>query len=346
MTPKRLAILAALVGIPLLSACGPGAQAAHLPMSQPVIRVGVVMFNGVEPIDYAGPYETFAQAGFSVVTVSADGKPVTGMGLKVAPDYSFANAPQFDVLVVPGGDVGGAAHDKALLDFIRQRSVSARQVLSVCTGTYILAAAGLLDGLKATTFVEAAQNLAATYPKVHVLSNVRWVDNGKIVTSAGLTTGIDAALHVLGKLEGLNSARTVAMRMEYAWQPQAQAGFVRGDMADRYFPDLSHVSWPKDAHFEPILSLGDTTRWQSLTRVETKLPPRALLARIDSAVGQIPGWQAQPSQGPHHWRDATGGKQVEVSYSSRAAPNDGYVVAANVRVEGQQRDGAASSESK
>lgn len=76
------------------------------------------------------------------------------MGLKVAADYSFASAPQFDVLVVPGGDVGSAAHDKALLDFIRQRSVSARQVLSVCTGAYILAAAGLLDGLQATTYVE------------------------------------------------------------------------------------------------------------------------------------------------------------------------------------------------
>jgi transcriptional regulator GlxA family with amidase domain len=231
MTRKRLAILAALVGIPLLSACGPAAQAAHLPHSQPVIRVGVVMFDGVEPIDYAGPYETFAQAGFGVATVSADGKAVTGMGLKVTPDYSFANAPQFDVLVVPGGDVGHASHDKALLDFIRQRSGSARQVLSVCTGAYILAATGLLDGLKATTFVQAAQDLAATYPKVHVLSNVKWADNGKIVTSAGLTTGIDAALHVVAKLKGPDVAHSVAMTMEYGWQPDAGAGFVHADGA-------------------------------------------------------------------------------------------------------------------
>lgn len=226
MTHKWLAILAAVIGMPLITGC-PAAQAAHMPHSQPVIRVGVVMFDGVEPIDYAGPYETFAQAGFSVATVSADGKPVTGMGLKVAPDYSFANAPQFDVLVVPGGDVDRAARDKALLDFIRQQSVKARQVLSVCTGAFVLASTGLLDGLKATTFFEAAPDLAAAYPKVHVLSNAKWADNGKIVTSAGLATGIDAALHVLAKLKGPDVARSIAMTMEYDWQPDAKVGFAR-----------------------------------------------------------------------------------------------------------------------
>lgn len=334
MIRKRLSILATLVSFCALSTCAPVAHAAHLPHSQPVIRVGIVLFDGVEPIDYTGPYETFAQAGFGVSTVSADGKAVTGMGLKITPDYSFANAPQFDILVVPGGDVDRAEHDRALLDFIRQRSVKTRQVLSVCTGAYVLAATGLLDGLEATTFIEAAQDMAASYPKVHVLTNVRWVDDGKIVTSAGLTTGIDAALHILAKLKGVDVARSIAIRMEYAWQPNARAGFIRGDLADRYLPDLDHVAWPKDAHFEPIVSFGDARSWRTLVRVNTTAPPQALLARIDDVVGQTPGWQAQPDQGPHHWRNTEDGRLIELSFSSSGAATDGgYELGERLRVQ-------------
>jgi len=229
-----------------------------------------------------------------------------------------------------------AQHDRVLLDFIRQRSVKARQVLSVCTGTYILAGSGLLDGLEATTFAEALRDLAAEYPKIHVRHDRRWVDNGKIVTSAGLATGIAAALHVVAKLKGVDYARTVAMTMEYAWQPDPKAGFVRGDMADRYIPDLDRVAWPKDAHFDPIpvLSVGNAVQWRILTRIETRVPPQKLLARIDEAVGQMPGWQAQPGQGPHHWRHSEGGKLIELSFSSSATAQDGgYDVGTRVQVQ-------------
>jgi len=334
MPRKPFLFLAALCAIPLLAMCAPVAQAAHLPHSQPVIRVGIVLFNGVEPVDYAGPYEVFAQAGFSVATVSADGKAVTGMGLKVIPDYSFANAPRFDVLVVPGGDVDRPQHDRNLIAFIRQRSVSARQVLSVCTGTYILAATDLLDGQQATTFVESIHDLAATYPKIQVRDDVRWVDNGKTVTSAGLTTGMAAALHIVAKLKGLDTARTVAMRMEYAWEPDPGAGFVRGAMADKYIPDLSHVAWPKGARFESIFSLGGAQQWRIRTRIETSLPPQALLARIDDVVGQTPGWHAEPARGLHHWRKVEAGKVIELTFSSGAVQKGGYDVGANLEVSG------------
>jgi putative intracellular protease/amidase len=336
VTRKRLPLPAALAALLLILACGPPVQAAHQPFTRPVIRVGIVLFNGVEPIDYAGPYEVFAQAGFSVATVSADGKPVTGMGLKVSPDYSFANAPAFDVLVVPGGSVDDVAKDPALLAFIRRRSPKTRQVLSVCTGTFILAAAGLLDGLQATTYTESVRNLATLYPRIHVVSDARWVDNGRIVTSAGLTTGIAAALHIVAKLEGVDVARSIALRLEYAWQPQATAGFVRGDMADRYIPDMNRVAWPKDVHFGSVLAVGDATRWRILARVDTKLPPQALLSRIDAAVRQAPGWREQPSLGPHHWSKLEGGKRIELSFSSAAAARGGgYDLAAKVRVQGQ-----------
>lgn len=342
MTRQRLRILAALAGIFLLFAWAPGARAAHLPHSRPVIRVGIVLFDGVEPIDYAGPYEVFAQAGFSVATISADGRAVTGMGLKVTPDYSFANAPPFDILVVPGGSVGPPASDPPLLAFVRKRSGEARQVLSVCTGTYILAAAGLLDGLEATTYTESVRHLAAEYPKIHVVSDARWVDNGKIVTSAGLTTGMAAALHIVAKLKGTDVARDVSMRMEYAWQPDATAGFVRGDMADRYLPDLDRA-WPKDAHFGSVVSVGDTTQWRIQARIDTRLPPRALLLRIDDAVRQTPGWQPRPRRGPHHWTRIEGDKRIELSFSSGAATQGGYDLGAQVRVRTQQATTASAT---
>jgi putative intracellular protease/amidase len=333
MTRKPFQILAVLAAIGVLGTGAPAAHAAHAAFSRPVVHVGIVLFNGAEPIDYAGPYEVFAQAGFAVATVSADGKPVTGMGLRVAADYSFANAPKFDVLVVPGGSVSGAGKSPALLAFIRQRAAASRQVLTVCTGTFILAATGLLDGLQATTYTESLRTLADRYPRIHVISDARWVDNGKIITSAGLTTGIAAALHVVAKLDGTAIARSIALRLEYDWQPQATAGFVRGDMADRYIPDMNRVVWPQNTRFGSVLSVGDATHWRVRAQVDSPVSAQTLLGRIDAVISQTPGWHAQPSQGPHHWTRLEGDKRIELSLSSdRAAQGSGYELGANVRV--------------
>src|SRR5690606_10246758 len=112
-----------------------------------------LLFDGVQIIDFAGPYEVFGQAGFGVTTLSHDGKAVTtAMGLRVTPDAAFDAAPALDVLLVPGGDVQDAERDPKVLAFVRGHARSSRHVLSVCTGSFILAGAGLLDGLRATTF--------------------------------------------------------------------------------------------------------------------------------------------------------------------------------------------------
>src|SRR3970040_1601901 len=121
----------------LLLAAAP-LHAAQLPESKPEVRVGIVLFDDVQIIDFTGPYEVFGTAGFGVTTVSHDGKPVTtAMGLKVTPDTSFVEAPAFDVLLVPGGDVGKAKNDAALLEFIRSRSATASTVFSRGTGADI-----------------------------------------------------------------------------------------------------------------------------------------------------------------------------------------------------------------
>ena len=288
-------------------------RAALPPKHEPEIRVGIVLFDGVQIIDFAGPYEVFGQAGFGVVTVSADGKPVTtAMGLKVTPDYAFADAPPFDVLLVPGGEVHDAMGDAMVLDFVRQRSASARQVMSVCTGTFILAASGLLDGMKATTFHQQIDGLATQYPKITVVSDQRWVDNGKLITSAGLSSGMDTALHVVAKLRGEDAARSTALHLEYDWDPDQ--GFVRGRMADRYLPRLKDVDWPKDATFHRIAALGDEHQWRMHYRVETKTPADEVMQHIVRSI-EAEGWA--PDAGANRWHRQVEGQHVAMAMAAK-----------------------------
>lgn len=302
-------------GLFLALACMP-ALAAHAPHSKPEVRVGIVLFDGVQIIDFAGPYEVFGNAGFGVTTVSHDGKPVTtAMGLKVTPDAAFDAAPAFDVLLVPGGDVQDAERDSEVLDFIRKRARDSRHVLSVCTGSFILAGAGLLDGLKATTFTPRIDQLAKRYPKVDVVRDVRWVDNGRIVTSAGLSSGLDAALHVVDTLRGTEQARTVALRLEYDWKPEG--GFVRSRMADRYWPRAleTAVDWPKDMTIRDDISLGDEGQWRTVYHVSSATPAAELLQRIAKGMQGMPGWSRQP--GTYRWTSEQEGREVVLSFETK-----------------------------
>lgn len=295
----------------LALACAP-ALAAHAPHSMPDVRVGIVLFDGVQIIDFAGPYEVFGQAGFGVTTLSHDGKPVTtAMGLRVTPDAAFQAAPAFDVLLVPGGDVQEAERDPAVLAFVRKQAGSSRHVMSVCTGSFILAASGVLDGLKATTFTPRIEQMAARYPKVEVVRDVRWVDNGRIVTSAGLSSGLDAALHLVATLHGVDKARTAALRLEYDWKPEG--GFVRSLMADRYLPRTleSVVEWPKDMVVRTDVSLGDERQWRTVHRIATAMPAEELDARIARGMAGLEDWKRE--SGMRRWTRVQDGRRIALS---------------------------------
>lgn len=279
------------------------ADAAHEGRGTAPVRVGIVLFDGVQIIDFAAPYEVFGQAGFSVATVSPDGESVTtAMGLSVSPDHGFDDAPAFDVLLVPGGEVHAASTDPVVLDFVRARGAAARHVLSVCTGSHILAAAGLLDGLSATTFHAALDRIAADYPAIRVVRDQRWVDNGRVVTSAGLSSGIDAALHVVARLRGEDAARTAALHLEYDWHPDD--GFVRGRMADRLLPRLDDVQWPRDIAFERVVAVGDERHWRARHRITSRTPRDELLRRIVRSIDGD-GWLRDADATGYRWRRAT-----------------------------------------
>jgi putative intracellular protease/amidase len=289
--------------------------AEHEAHSQPQVRVGIVLFDGVEIIDFAGPYEVFGTAGFGVVTLSPDGKPVkTAMGLTVTPDASFADAPTFDVLLVPGGDTGDAQKDPRILDFIRKHTDSSHYVLSVCTGAFILGSSGILDGLKATTFNPSIASLAKRYPKVDVIKDVRWADNGKVITSAGLSSGIDAALHVVARLHGLDQAKTVAMHLEYDWK--SDGGFVRSRMADRYIPAELHdaVQWPKDMKIDQLSAFGDEAQWQARYHVSSATDAKGLLDRMSKGVNGISGWTREGNT--YRWTRSQEGRHVTMQFQT------------------------------
>lgn len=299
---KRTGFIAmALAGIvallPLLAHAASPAREMH---GQPTVKVGIVLFDGVQIIDFAAPYEVFGTAGFGVVTVSADGGPVTtAMGLKVTPDHSFADAPEFDLLVVPGGEVQQAMADEKLLAWLRQHDDD-RRVMSVCTGAYILASAGLLDGRRATTFHGAFDGFERTFPDVELVRDQRWVDSGRVVTSAGLSSGIDTSLYLVAQYHGDLRARSVALHLEYPWDPEG--GFVRGRMVDRQAPRLAGVVWPEGTSFQALYSVGDTARWESRYLVSSTASAAELVALIAADIdkedlwtreGQAPVWHRE-----------------------------------------------------
>lgn len=190
--------------------------------------VAVYIHDGVELLDFAGPGEVFASAkggrAFQVVTVASDAKPITSQGfLKVTPTYTFVDCPKPDIIVLPGGATSNALKEPRLVEWVKKASADAEVTLSVCTGVFILAEAGLLDGKEATTHWGSIDTLKKTYPKVKVHADKRWVDNGKVVTAAGVSAGIDASLHVVEKLHGKDVADATAKYMEYRRNPESSS---------------------------------------------------------------------------------------------------------------------------
>ncbi len=184
--------------------------------------VAFYLQNGIEILDFAGPMEVFVDAGFKVFTVSRTKDTIYAQGvLRMIPDYSIADAPPADVLAFFGGNTGPSRDDTTLISWIRSRRPQTQYFFTVCTGALIAGKAGLLDSLTVTTFHESIQNLAKAVPSAKVLSNARYVDNSWIITTAGISAGIDGALHFVSRLEGPDAAKSVAEYMEYdKWTPE------------------------------------------------------------------------------------------------------------------------------
>jgi transcriptional regulator GlxA family with amidase domain len=184
------------------------------------MRVGILLFDEVEELDFVGPLEVLGVASrlvesLTVLTVSKDGRPIQGRyGLRVQPDHGFSSCPPLDLLIVPGGKgARDARYDKEILAFVRDHA-SKREIASVCTGALLLAEAGILKGRRATTHHSHFEELRR-YAEVEVIEGERFVLEDGVATSAGISAGIDLALELVSNHFGEKVMREVVETMEY-----------------------------------------------------------------------------------------------------------------------------------
>jgi transcriptional regulator GlxA family with amidase domain len=189
-------------------------------------KVCIVIFDEVEVLDFCGPFEVFSVTGgraglqpFEVFTVAEESRSITARGgLSVNPSYSFASCPRPDILLVPGGfGTRREIKNAKMLEWLRKRSPEAELVLSVCSGSLLLGKAGLLDGLTATTHYAALDELRNISSSISIDSSRRFIDNGHMIVSAGISAGIDMSLYVVARLLGDEQAIETARYMEYRW---------------------------------------------------------------------------------------------------------------------------------
>ncbi len=199
-------------------------------------NVGIYLFDEVEALDFAGPFEVFTTASrlkqrlrpdappaFLVFTI---GDKIRGIraraGLVLQPHFDFASHPHVDVLIIPGGIVEAERSRSEVIQWIASQADGAEITASVCTGSFLLAQAGLLEGKRATTHFEDLLDLRLGFPGIEVIPGVRWVDNGSLLTSAGISAGIEMSLHLVARLEGDDLAQRTARQMEYFPSTAAQ----------------------------------------------------------------------------------------------------------------------------
>jgi transcriptional regulator GlxA family with amidase domain len=195
-------------------------------------HIGIYLFDEVEVLDFAGPFEVFSTASrvaarrepasprpFAVTLIADCVRTVHARGgLRVAADAAFAQHPPLDVLLVPGGDVSDELERAAVSDWIATVARKTPLVASVCTGAFLLAKAGLLGGRRVTTHWEDVDDLRRQFPDVTVETGAPWVDAGDIVTSAGISAGLDMSLHLVARLATPELAERTARQMDYVWR--------------------------------------------------------------------------------------------------------------------------------
>jgi len=274
-------------------------------------NVAIVIYNGVEVLDFTGPAEVFAAAShiaasggenaFNVYTVSKTKAPIVSQGfLDVTPDYSIDDSPAPDIIVLPGGGTDTVISDPAWMAWVKRSAADAENVLTVCTGAFIVGELGMLDGLDATTWYAAVPGLTARFPRARVHPGRRFIDNGKVITTAGVSAGIDGSLHLVARTLGRWVADRTAEYMEYGWSPQSYVSSKysqlnpRLDARGRSLQEAAIAARGGDVdravaiHRELIESDGsDSSVWMSLGNLlhEAKRYPEAAAAFGEAAKG-------------------------------------------------------------
>jgi len=190
------------------------------------LNVGIYIYENAEVLDFSGPFEVFSTASrlsepkdiYNVFLLAEGKNPVNARGgYKILPHYSITDNPNIDLLIVVGGIHTEELRKPSVINWISKTAKNAKTVASVCTGAFILAEAGLLSNLKVTTHWEDIDDLRKSFPDLTVVDSQRWVDEGKYITSGGISAGIDMSLHLVSKLTNFELAVKTARQMEYEW---------------------------------------------------------------------------------------------------------------------------------
>jgi putative intracellular protease/amidase len=223
---QTVSILLTLCAVATPAAAGSGAARGARPKN-----VAILIYEGTEILDFGGPAEVLQAAGsfagdgassaLNVYTVARSHEPILAQDfIKVVPQFSVADAPAPDIIVIPGGQSSAVTNDEPTMKWLRSAVAGADVTLTVCTGAFPLAQEGLLDGKEITTFYGAIETLQKLAPKTRVKDGRRFVDNGKYITTAGVSAGIDGSLHLVARLLGRRVADQTARYMEYRWTPE------------------------------------------------------------------------------------------------------------------------------
>jgi len=190
-------------------------------------NVAILLYDDVELLDFAGPGEVFQQAEFNgnkafhVYTVAVNKKEIISQSfLKITAEYLIDDCPVPDILVIPGGNSISQVNNEKLISWINGVNQKAAYMLSVCNGVRLLAKTGALDGMMATSHFRAMDNLAKEFPKVKMIKGKRFIDNGRIITTEGVSAGIDGSLYLVSKIFTKKEADAVAVQMMYNWKPE------------------------------------------------------------------------------------------------------------------------------
>lgn len=190
------------------------------------MNVGIYIYDQAEVLDFSGPFEVFSTASrasggeepFRVFLIAENDGPVTARaGYRVLPDYTIHDHPALDVLVIAGGVYTEEMQKEPVLAWIREQSESVPLIATVCTGAFLLANAHPRIARRMTTHWEDKADLQATFPALTVVDDVRWVDEGNVVSSGGISAGIDMCLYLVSRLHSLELAERTARQMEYVW---------------------------------------------------------------------------------------------------------------------------------
>jgi transcriptional regulator GlxA family with amidase domain len=254
-------------------------------------NVAIVLYQGVEVLDFAGPAEVFAAAArqgddrgtpaFNVYTVATTRDSIVSQGfIDVIPDYALADAPPPDLIIIPGGSSNAMLDDTAFMDWLASSQARAQVTLTVCTGAMAPAALGLFDGLTVTTHYGSIDQLQRLAPEARVERGVRFVDNGHLITTAGVSAGIDGSLHLVARLLGRHVADQTAQYMEYRWvpEPDHESAYTdgnpsldaRGREMQLALIDAQAADWQAaEARLRSLLTSdpGDGYAWMLLTEV-------------------------------------------------------------------------------